>query len=375
MLRISNLISSSVLGLKERALDGSIAIWNMTNRCNLSCMHCYSKATLQSKDALTFDEIAGTLAEMKKAGVKFLIISGGEPLTRGDIFDIADVCKELGIMTSLSTNGLYIKNSNVQKIADSFDYIGISIDGSEKTHDRFRALEGSYAASLEALKLLLLYTSKVGIRFTVTKETQADLPHIFWLSEELKIPKIYISHLVYSGRGLDNLSIDLSKKERYEAVKFVLDKAFEYLKKGSKTEIVTGNMEPDAVFLAKRFLQEYESSHENLINKLKQWGGNSAAKRLLNIDSNGNVKPDPFSHIHLGNIKETPFDEIWNDDKNEILSFFRKTPRELEGVCKDCEYLSICNGGSRARAYAVYGDLRAEDPSCYLNEIISRGTV
>lgn len=273
MLRISNLIKSSVLDAKERSLDGSIAIWNMTNRCNLSCMHCYSKATLQSEDALSFSDIASTLEQMRDAGVKFLIISGGEPLTRGDIFDIANVCRELGIVTSLSTNGLHIRSSNVQKIADSFDYIGISIDGSEKTHDRFRALEGSYAMSISALRLLLGHTQRVGIRFTITKETKEDLPFVFELAEGLNIPKIYISHLVYSGRGLDNLAMDLSQEERYEAVSFILDKAFEYFKNDRGIEIVTGNMEPDAVFLAMRFCKSTGSTIRSSQKDLNRGAG------------------------------------------------------------------------------------------------------
>lgn len=375
MLRISNLIKSSVLDTKERSLDGSIAIWNMTNRCNLSCMHCYSKATLAGEDPLGFEDIANTLPLMKKAGVKFLIISGGEPLARGDIFDIAALCRELGIVTSLSTNGLYIHKSNLEKVVQSFDYIGISIDGSEKTHDRFRALDGAYALSIKAISLLAKETKKVGVRFTLTKETKDDLPFIFELAEKLRIPKIYISHLVYSGRGLDNLSMDLSKKERYEAVSYILDKAFEYFKNGSDIEIVTGNMEPDAILLSKRFLNKYEEHHHRLISKLESWGGNSAARRMLNIDSFGNVKPDPFSHVVLGNIKEKPFDEIWGDDENGILFFFRGHPRVVGGGCENCDYIRICNGGSRARAYAVHGDIRAEDPSCYLDEIISRGAV
>ena len=114
----------------------------------------------------------------------------------------------------------------------------------------------------------------------------------------------------------------LSKKERYEAVSYILDKAFEYFKNGSDIEIVTGNMEPDAILLSKRFLNKYEEHHHRLISKLESWGGNSAARRMLNIDSFGNVKPDPFSHVVLGNIKEKPFDEIWGDDENGILSFF-----------------------------------------------------
>jgi Fe-coproporphyrin III synthase len=372
MLRISNLIKSSILDTKERSLDGSIAIWNMTNRCNLSCMHCYSKATLDSKDLLSFEEIVSTLEHMYLSGVKFLIISGGEPLTRSDIFDIADACKRIGIITSLSTNGLYIHQKNVEKIARSFDYIGISIDGREETHDRFRALKGSYNLSINALKLLLEHTNRVGIRFTITKETQDDLPYIFELAEELNIPKIYISHLVYSGRGLDNLSIDLTPQERFEAVEFIIDKAFEYYECETPIDIVTGNMEMDSVLLEQRFLATYPEFHENLITRLRVWGGNSAGRKLLNIDSSGNVKPDPFSHIILGNIKERSFGQIWQDETSEMLEFLRHHPRQLDGKCENCEHLDICNGGSRARSWAIHEDIRASDPSCYLNEIFGK---
>ncbi len=369
MLRISNLIKSSIENTKERSLDGSIAIWNMTNRCNLSCMHCYSKAELQGSDALSLEDITNALNELAKGGVRFLIISGGEPLARDDIFDIANICKKLGIITSLSTNGLYIHTHNIEKIVATFDYIGISIDGRESAHDNFRQLKGSFKLSLSALKLLLKHTDRVGIRFTITNETLPDLGYIFELAEELKIPKIYISHLVYSGRGYDNLKMDVSPKQRCEAVEYILDKAFEYYDNSTGIDIVTGNMEMDGVALAKRFLSDRREHYDNLIIRLKQWGGNSAGKKLVNIDSNGNVKPDPFSHITLGNIKERSFNEIWNDD-SDILNFLRTKPRELGGKCGDCNYLDMCNGGSRARAWAISGDIRAQDPSCYIEEIL-----
>lgn len=369
MLRISNLIRASREGRAQRSLDGAIAIWNLTNRCNLSCLHCYSKATLESEDALTTEEIFATMSHMVQSGIKFIIFSGGEPLTRHDIFEIAERAHELGIITYLSTNGLYVHKSNVEKIVAAFDYIGVSIDGREETHDHFRGLKGSFKLSVEAIKLLLKYSDRVGIRFTLTETTKQDLPFIFELAETLEIPKVYISHLVYSGRGLENLKMDITPAERYAAVNFILDKAFEYYEKNREIEVVTGNMEPDALLLLERFKALYPSSIESLRERLIAWGGNSAGRKLVNIDSKGNVKPDPFFPIILGNIKERPFDAIWDDSESSLLSFLRTHPRSLEGKCSECEDVAICNGGSRARAYAVYGNLEAEDPSCYRDEI------
>ena len=369
MFRLSNLINSVVEGKKARVLDGSIAIWNFTNRCNLSCMHCYSKADLDAVDLLTTETIMKTLPKLKANGIKFIIFSGGEPLTRKDLFEIADKCKELGIITYLSTNGLYVGQKNAEKILKTFNYVGISIDGSEKTHDYFRGLEGSFKMSMEAVNLLNSFSkSKVGIRFTITRETYKDLKFIFELAEKENIPKIYISHLVYSGRGLENLEMDLSKEMRREAVEYILDKAFEYHESGRDIEIVTGNMEQDAILFLKEFEKKYPHLKETMHQRLIEWGGNSAGRKLLNIDSEGNVKPDPFFPKTIGNIIEQDFSDIWTDNPEDLLVKLRIHPRKISGKCSECNYLDICNGGSRSRAYAIYGDMWAEDPSCYLSE-------
>jgi radical SAM protein with 4Fe4S-binding SPASM domain len=310
-----------------------------------------------------------TLPKLKANGVKFLIFSGGEPLTRKDIYDIAARCKELGIVTYLSTNGLYTKTSNAEKILDTFDYVGISIDGSEKVHDRFRGLKGSFRESMKSVDLLNSYgKTKVGIRFTITKDTYEDLAFIFDLAEKHEIPKVYISHLVYSGRGLDNLEMDLTKEQRITAVNFMLDKAFEYHETGRDIEIVTGNMEMDAILFYDRFVQKYPEHADEMKQRLIAWGGNSAGRKLLNIDSEGFVKPDPFFPERIGNILTQDFTDIWTEQPTDLLQKLRQYPRELSGKCTDCQYLTICNGGSRSRAYAIYGDMWAEDPSCYLIE-------
>ncbi len=376
MFRLSNLIEAVVSDTPARVLDGSIAIWNFTNRCNLSCLHCYSKADLDAVDTLTTEDIMNTLEKFKENGVKFLIFSGGEPLTRKDLFEIASRCKELGIITYLSTNGLYVTHHNAQKIIDTFNYVGISIDGSEKVHDHFRGLEGSFKESMKAVKLLNSFEgSKVGIRFTITKETYDDLPFIFELAETENIPKIYISHLVYSGRGLENLEMDLTHEQRREAVEFILDKAFDYHDSGRDIEIVTGNMEPDALLFLQRFAERYPKLKEQMKERLRMWGGNSAGRKLLNIDSEGNVKPDPFFPKIIGNILHQDFSDIWTKDPMDMLQKLREHPRELTGKCATCEVIDICNGGSRSRAYAIHGDLWAEDPSCYLSEEERKGDI
>jgi radical SAM protein with 4Fe4S-binding SPASM domain len=366
MFRLSNLIKTTLENKKERALNGSIMIWNFTNRCNLLCHHCYSKADANGTDTLTFEQIENTIPSMIKAGVKFVIFSGGEPLIRKDIFDIAQSMKEAGIITYLSTNGMYIGDKNAKKIVDTFNYIGISIDGTKEQHDFFRGQKGSYDKAIEGIKHIQKAGGNAGIRFTLTKETQKSFYFMFDLVENLGCNKLYISHLVYSGRGLDNLKIDISKKQRRKYVEFIIDKAFQYYKDDKDIDLVTGNMEMDAILLLQRFEKDYPNFVENLTKKLKSWGGNSAGNKLGNMDWVGNVKPDPFFPQTIGNYLKEDFDKIWLDKTNELLKKLRQTPRKIGGKCSNCKYIDICNGGSRSRAKTIYDNFWAEDPSCYL---------
>ncbi len=369
MLRISNLIKSVLEDKKSRVLDGNIIIWNFTNRCNLSCRHCYSYADPNSKDFLTTEFILNAIGDLKKANVKFVIFSGGEPLIRKDIFDIADAMRENGIVTYLSTNGLYVSEKNVDKIIEKFNYIGISIDGIGQVHDDFRGLKGAFDRSIAAIKLIQQHGGNAGMRFTMTAETQDSFYDIFKLAEDIGVDKLYLSHLVYSGRGLDNLKMDMSKEKRLEFVNFIIDKALEYQKSGKKIDIVTGNMEMDAIILLEKFSSIYPEKRDEMLERLKAWGGNSAGKRLGNIDWEGRVKPDPFFPFFIGDMRENSFDKIWLNEENDILQKLRQYPRKLSGKCKNCGVIDICNGGSRSRAYAVSdGDLWSEDPSCYLSD-------
>jgi len=362
MLRITQYIKDTLHRNALIGFQGTILIWNLTNRCNLYCKHCYSFANQSKTDELLEEEIHNLIPQLREIGVKFAILSGGEPLLREDVFAIATKLKEEGIKTYLSTNGLLIDENNIDSIKEHFDYVGISIDGEPDVHDIFRGKRGAFERSIQSIRLLKDKGVKVGVRFTLTPFTQKSLTYIFDLVEGEGIQKLYVSHLVYSGRG-KRLS-DLERQTYRSSVDFIISKAFEYVEKGKDIEVVTGNNEADAVLLYQKFKERYGSLADDLYQRLMTWGGNQAGVRLLNIDYKGNVKPDPFFQHSLGNVKEKKLKEIWNG--NGLLSFLRERPRKVKGKCENCNYIQICNGNSRARAYAVFSDYTQEDPACYL---------
>ncbi|MCS7170824.1 MAG: radical SAM protein [Aquificaceae bacterium] len=361
MLRITEYIRQTLEGKGAEAFKGTILIWNLTKACNLYCKHCYSSAKQKEDGELSLEEVVNLIHRLPSVGVRFVILSGGEPLLREDIFQIAYLLRKRGIRTYLSTNGLLVKE-HIKEIKENFDYVGISIDGEPQVHDLFRGRRGAFYESLEAIKECLGKGIRVGLRFTLTPITAGSLPFIFELVEREAIPKVYISHLVYSGRG-KRLS-DLEKEDYKRWVKFILDRSFEYVEKNIPIDVVTGNSEADAVFLYKEFTKRYPELAESLYQRLLLWGGNQAGVRLMNIDSTGNVKPDPFFFHSLGNVKDRDVVEIWQG--NGLLSFLRERPRKLEGKCGHCPFVDVCNGGSRARAYALFENYRMEDPACYL---------
>ncbi len=161
-----------------RKPSGPVVIWNLIRRCNLRCKHCYSiSGDVDFPGELTTDQVYRVMDDLKEFVVPVLILSGGEPLMRRDLFAIAERAKALGFYVGLSTNGTLIHSGLAARIRDtSFDYVGISLDGIGATHDRFRRRDGAYRAALTGLRLLRDRGAKVGVRFTMTEENAAELP-------------------------------------------------------------------------------------------------------------------------------------------------------------------------------------------------------
>ena len=354
-----------------RAPPGPVVIWNLVRRCNLACQHCYSiSADVDFAGELTTAEICATMDDLKRFGVPVLILSGGEPLLHRDIFAIAHRAKALGFYVGLSTNGTLIDERNVGAIAGvGFDYVGVSLDGMEATHDRFRRKAGAFAASLAGVRLARDAGLKVGLRYTLTRDNAHDLPALLDLMEAEDIDKFYLSHLNYGGRGNVNRKTDAVFRTTRDAMDLVLGAAWRALEAGKPREFVTGNNDADGVYLLQWVRERFPEREAHLRAKLAQWGGNSSGVNIANIDNLGNVHPDTFWWDYpLGNVKTRPFSEIWRDTSDPLMAGLKASPRPVKGRCARCAYFDVCGGNTRVRAWQIAKDAWAEDPGCYLDD-------
>ena len=351
---------------------GPVVIWNLIRRCNLTCMHCYSiSADIDFPGELSTAEVFSVMDDLKAFRVRALILSGGEPLLRKDIFEIAGRAKSLGFYAGLSTNGTLIDAPLAARIHGiGFDYVGISLDGLGATHDKFRRKQGAYARSLAALRLCRDLGVKVGVRFTLTQDNAADLPGLLDLVEDERIDRFYLSHLNYAGRGNVNRKRDAHFRVTREALELVYARAWDYARRGLHKEFVTGNNDADGVYAlywARRNVPGFEEAR--LRAALAAWGGNSSGVNVANIDNLGNVHPDTmWWDCTLGNVRSRKFSDIWRDTRHPIMAGLKAQPRQVKGRCATCAYFDVCGGNTRVRAMKVTGDPWAEDPGCYLDD-------
>jgi len=354
-----------------RAPSGPVVIWNLIRRCNLACKHCYSiSADVDFPGELSTAEVFRVMDDLKTFGVPVLILSGGEPLLRRDIFEISVRAKAMRFYVGLSSNGTLIDAAMADSIrAIGYDYVGVSLDGIGATHDRFRRKAGAYEAALGALRLLRERGVKVGVRFTMTKDNAAELPALLDLVEREQFPKFYLSHLVYAGRGNKNRGDDASWSATRAAMDLVIERAWRWARGGSDIEVVTGNNDADAVYLLLWAARRAPQGVAHLRAKLVQWGGNASGVNIANIDNVGNVHPDTmWWHYSLGNVKDRPFSQIWGDLSDPIMAGLKRKPRAIGGRCGACAFFDVCGGNTRVRAMQLTGDPWAEDPGCYLND-------
>ena len=355
----------------RRDPPGPVVIWNLIRRCNLTCKHCYSiSADKDFPGELDTRQVFDVMDDLKAFHVPVLILSGGEPLLRDDIFDISRRARAMGFYVGLSTNGTLITEANIEAIAEvGYDYVGISIDGLRDTHDKFRRRLGAFDESMHGIRLCREAGIKVGMRFTITQDNAHELPDLLQIMEEEQVDKFYLSHLNYAGRGNKNRKDDVVHQMTRQAMDLLFDTCWADVQHGRQREFVTGNNDADGVYLLQWIARHRPDQVDHMRQVLANWGGNASGVNIANIDNLGNVHPDTFWwHYELGNVKQRPFSQIWPDISDPLMAGLKQRPRPVQGRCGQCQYLDVCNGNTRVRAHQLTNDFWAEDPACYLTD-------
>ncbi len=372
MFRLTQYMQELVTPTPLRRRAGPIkpvVIWNLTRRCNLRCRHCYTtSADVPFPGELTHEQAMGVLDDLKGFDIPALILSGGEPLSRFDFFELAERAKALNFRhLSLSTNGTRLAE-NIERIADiGFDYVGISLDGLGEMNDWFRGVAGAFDDALQGVRACKAKGVKVGLRFTITEKNAGFLPGMLDLCEDEGVDKFYLSHLVYAGRGDKHRGEDAEHALSRSAMDLLMARAWDAISSGKPLEVVTGNNDADAVYFLNWVGRKFGAAKAAHVRAhLEAWGGNSSGLGVANIDPQGKVHPDTYwSDYTVGSVKETPFSALWTGN-DPMLATLRTRPRPLKGRCGDCAFKAVCGGNTRIRALQVTGDPWAEDPACYM---------
>lgn len=353
-----------------------LVVWNYTKLCNLRCKHCYESASPKAmKDELTTEEAKRVIDEFEDAGVVAIAFSGGEPLMRKDIFEVAGHAKEKGFFTSVATNGTMITREVARKMKDVFDYAEISLDGFEEVHDKFRGVPGAWRSTCKGIKNSIAEGIDTCVALTATRYNFREIPKLVDFAEnELGAKRVIIFNYVPVGRGKEIIDQDLSPQERHELLKYLYTRMmnsdcklicystapqysmvsweFAYGTQGASGVVSTH-------FTSEGAMQALQGRTKSLADFL---GGCGAGRLYCGLEPNGDITPCVFMPIKLGNIKKDRLRDVWHS--SEVLWKLRNRD-EIEG-CGACEYRYIC-GGCRARAYGYYGDVQAPDPGCVHN--------
>ncbi len=335
-----------------------IIAWEVTRTCNLSCVHCRAASVDKPyPNELTTEECLKFLDDVASFSRAIIILTGGEPLLRDDIFDIAKYGDKLGLRMTMATNGTLLTRELVEKMLDAnIQRVSISIDGATaESHDAFRKVEGSFEKSLRGIRMLKEAGLPFQINTTITKVNLNELPAVQKLAESLGAVAHHIFLIVPTGRGRDLKDQEIAAEEYEKALHWFYDQ-----RKNTKLQLKATCAPHYYRILRQRAREEGEKV------TYKSHGLDAVTRGCLGgigfcfISHVGDVQPCGYLEVNCGNIRETPFPQIW--EKSDVFVALRDFSR-YEGKCGECEYVKVC-GGCRARAYEFTGNFLGPEPLC-----------
>jgi len=348
-----------------------VVVWNVTRRCNLKCIHCYAHAKDQPfENELSTEEGKRVLDDLSGFGCPVILFSGGEPLVRPDLPELAAHAVQKGMRVVISTNGTLITPAVAGELKSiGLSYVGISLDGMEEVNDRFRGVKGAFRRALMGIRACREEGIKVGLRFTMNRLNGAEISSVFDLLEEEDIPRVCFYHLVYAGRGTKLMEEDLSHEETRAAVDLIMDRTRDLHERGKSKEVLTVDNHADGPYVYLRLLREGSPRAASVLELLQMNEGNNSGRGIGCISWDGRVHADQFwRHYSFGNVRERPFSRIWTDLSNPLMKRLKNKKEYVKGRCARCRWLDVCGGNFRVRAEAATGDLWLPDPACYLTD-------
>ena len=273
-----------------------VVVWNCTRRCNLKCVHCYShSADRDYAGEMTTDQGLALLEDLAEFGSPVVLFSGGEPLMRKDLFELATRAIELGLRAVISTNGTRITPETAERLRRvGLSYVGVSLDGMRDTNDKFRGREGAFDLALEGIRNCREAGVKVGLRFTINNRNAADVPDIFSLLRDEDIPRVCFYHLVYAGRGAKLMDEDLDHEATRRVVDLIIDRTAELYAEGLPKEVLTVDNHADGIHVYLRMVREGDARAADVLELLRMNGGNSTGNGIGCVSWDGSVYADQF---------------------------------------------------------------------------------
>jgi radical SAM protein with 4Fe4S-binding SPASM domain len=310
------------------------------------------------------------LSELAEVNCPVVLFSGGEPLLRDDLFELLTEAQQLGLRTVLSTNGTLIDSATANKLAGvGVGYVGISVDGDEEFHDKFRQMGGSFKAAVAGIENCKKAGIKTGLRFTITKANADQVPAAFDIAASNSIRRICFYHLIRSGRAEELNSQILAPEQTRRAIDVIVEKTDDFARKGLIDEVLTVGNHCDGPYLLLKMQKEKKQSFQKARQLLLASGGNKIGEKIICISWDGSVHPDQFwRNYSVGNVKDKTFKAIWENSNEPVLKKLRDRSQFAEERCLGCGWFDLCKGNFRFLGAEADDENWLNEPACYLTD-------
>lgn len=348
-----------------------IAVFNITARCNLRCLHCYTGSTCSvADDELSTDHARYAISQFADYGCPVVLLSGGEPFMREDFFDLAAHARKSNLRTVVSTNGTLINYDRAQALAQlGISYVGVSLDGPEKQHDHFRDSKGAFASALRGIENCNKARVKTGLRFTMTAENIAFVPDLFEIAKSTGVRRICFYHLVRTGRGAALKSQCPTKVQTRRTLETIIALTDQYVRAGLIDEVLTVGNHADAPYLLLQMKKNCRPGFDKARQLLLANAGNRSGQGICSVNWDGSVYADQFwRNYSLGNIRTNSFRLIWENPLDPVLRILRNKDEFADPRCKNCRWFPLCRGNYRFLGPDPAPPNWTLEPQCYLTD-------